>query len=200
MLESNNSAKLAPKEDGQDDNTQSARRNSGSNPLILRAKGGLLRLESLKPSFDTVSENCELNTSQGDSTFSSGAHISAASGFTWAKRRNEDGTKSAVSDGSKSQFSALDTNFAKSTFDFTRQGNGTSKIAMRKLRTFDTSELCRADESEDTGNDMDSIDEEKHVIEYSGRYFPNRVEWMNTCGGMKAIYAMQLADQGLKER
>ncbi|BBN68491.1 CDC2C, partial [Prunus dulcis] len=140
--------------DGQDDNTQSAR----CNPLILREKGGLLRRESLKPSFDTVSENCKLNTSQGDT----------ASGFTWAKRQNEDGTKSAVSDGSKSQFSALDTNFAGSTFDFTRQGNGTSKIAIRKLRTFDTSELCRADESEDTGNDMDSIDEEKHVIEYSG--------------------------------
>lgn len=164
LQESNNSAKLAPKEDGQDDNTQSAR----CNPLMLREKGGLLRRESLKQSFDTVSENCNLNTSQGDSTFSSGAHISAASGFTWAKRQNEDGTKSAVSDGSKSQFSALDTNFAKSTFDFSRQGNGTSKIAMRKLRTFDTSELCRADESEDTGNDMDSIDEEKHVIEYSG--------------------------------
>ena len=138
-------------QDGQDEHTQSARRMNGGNPLILRAKGGLLRRESnLKPQFDTVSENCELNASLGDSTLSS-VQTSAASGFAWAKRGTEDGTKSAVSDGSKSQFSALDANFARSTYDL-KQGHRTGRMAIRKLRTFDASELISTEEPDDTGN------------------------------------------------
>ncbi|CAN6574734.1 unnamed protein product [Malus baccata var. baccata] len=167
LLESNSSAKLAPKEDGQDDHTQSARRMNGGNPLILRAKGGLLRRESnLKPQFDTVSENCELNASLGDSTLSS-VQTSAASGFTWAKRGTEDGTQSAVSDGSKSQFSALDANFARSTYDL-KQGHRTGRMAIRKLRTFDASELTSTEEPDDPGNNTDCIAEEKRDIEFSG--------------------------------
>ncbi|CAN6708574.1 unnamed protein product [Malus baccata var. baccata] len=167
LHESNGSAKVAPKEDGQDDHTQSARRINGGNPFIPKAKGGLLRRESnLKPQFDTVSENCELNAAQGYSTLSS-VQTSAASGFAWAKRGTEDGTKSAVSDGSKSQFSALDANFAKSTFDL-KQGYRTGKTAIRKLRTFDTSELTSTGEPDDAGNDMDSVVEENRAIEFSG--------------------------------
>lgn len=146
-------------QDGQDDNSsQSSRRNHGGYPHILRPKANLLRRESVKPAFDTVSENCELNAIQGDSTNSSAAGLQApgGSGFAWAKRRNEEfSTKSAVSDGSKSQFSVLDTTFAKSAFDLSKPGNENAK-AIRKMQTFDGLELFYSEgpEEDDVEHNM----------------------------------------------
>ncbi|XP_062009855.1 cyclin-dependent kinase C-2 C-like [Rosa rugosa] len=172
-LQEANSAKLAPKEDRQDDNSsQLSRRNHGGYPHILRPKASLLRRESQTAAFDTVSENYELNAPEGDSTFSSaaGAQAGGGSGFAWAKRRNtEFSTKSVVSDGSKSQFSVLDTTFAKSAFDLSKPGNDNAKT-IRKMRTFDGSELFCADgpEEDDVENNMNHKSVDKHVIEYSG--------------------------------
>ncbi|KAM5581318.1 putative serine/threonine-protein kinase [Rosa sericea] len=171
-LQETNSAKLAPKEDRQDDNSsQISRRNQGGYPHILRPKASLLRRESQTAAFDTVSENYELNAPQGDSTFSSAAGAQAGgSGFAWAKRRNaEFSTKSVVSDGSKSQFSVLDTTFAKSAFDLSKPGNENGKT-IRKMRTFDGSELFCADgpEEDDVENKMNHKSVDKHVIEHSG--------------------------------
>ncbi|XP_050380152.1 cyclin-dependent kinase C-2 C-like [Argentina anserina] len=169
-LQETNSAKIALKEDGQDDNSnQSSHRNNGGYPHILRPKTNLLHRESQKAAFDTVSENCEFNATQGDSTVSSAADAQSggASGFAWAKRRNaEFSTKSVVSDGSKSQFSVLDTTFAKSAFDLSKPGNEYAK-AIRKMRTFDGSELFDAEVPEYIENRVHkSVD--KHVIDFSG--------------------------------
>ncbi|KAL6136582.1 hypothetical protein ACLB2K_061877 [Fragaria x ananassa] len=167
-LQETNSAKIAPKEDGQDDN--STRRNNGGYPHILKPKTNLLHREPQKAAFDTVSENYELNASQGDSTFSSaaGAQSGGGSGFAWAKRRNtEFSTKSMVSDGSKSQFSVLDTTFAKSAFDLSKPGNEHAK-AIRKMRTFDGSELFFGDGPEGDVENMVHKSVDKHVIDFSG--------------------------------
>ncbi|KAL6139821.1 hypothetical protein ACLB2K_058122 [Fragaria x ananassa] len=167
-LQETNLAKIAPKEDGQDDN--STRRNNGGYPHIQRPKTNLLHREPQKAAFDTVSENYELNASQGDSTFSSaaGAQSGGGSGFAWAKRRNaEFSTKSMVSDGSKSQFSVLDTTFAKTAFDLSKPGNEHAK-AIRKMRTFDGSELFFGDGPEGDVENMVHKSVDKHVIDSSG--------------------------------
>ncbi|KAF4376735.1 hypothetical protein F8388_025606 [Cannabis sativa] len=119
--------KFAPKEETQE-NAQTGRRNNDDGPVV-KEKGGHLRRELFKPSFDTVSENYQYhdsgtNQSGGDTTFSGPVPVSASSGFAWAAAgtRRKDDVTSAVSDGSKSQFSALDPSFAKSTYVLPKQG------------------------------------------------------------------------------
>lgn len=130
------------------ENTQIGRRNNAPNNnegQVLREKGGHLRRDSFKPSFDTVSETYQyhdMGTNQGgDTTFSGPIPVSASSGFAWAAAagtRRKDDVTSAVSDGSKSQFSALDPSFAKSTYGLPKQGSQellrrmNSKHEMRK--------------------------------------------------------------------
>ena len=60
----------------------------------------------------------------GDSTFSGPVQVSASSGFAWAQAtsRKEDVT-SMISDGSRSQFSALDPSFAKASYGIPKPGN-----------------------------------------------------------------------------
>lgn len=103
-------------------------------------KGGHTRRDSFKPSFDTVSETYQaMSTQQGDSAFSGPIPVSASSGFAWAAVRRKDDITSVISDGSKSQFSALDPSFAKSTYGLPKLGNqdyflhrADSKREMRK--------------------------------------------------------------------
>lgn len=149
------------------ENTQIAHRNNGTNNdgQVLREKVSHLRRESFKPSFDTVSETYQyhdLSTQQGgDTTFSGPIPVSASSGFAWATAaaiRRKDDVTSAISDGSKSQFSALDPSFAKSTYGLPKlvsqdfEGRKDSKREMRKQQrnlnhqpeSFDTADLYQS--------------------------------------------------------
>lgn len=141
------------------ENTQIGRRNNVTNndAQIIKDKGGHLRRDSFKPSFDTVSETYQMmSTQQGDSAFSGPIPVSASSGFAWAAVRRKDDVTSAISDGSKSQFSALDPSFAKSTYGLPKLANQdhvlhgvNSKREMRKQQrnlsnppdSFDSSDL-----------------------------------------------------------
>ncbi|XP_024033114.1 protein IMPAIRED IN BABA-INDUCED STERILITY 1 [Morus notabilis] len=179
-------SKLAQKEEAQE-NAQIGRRNNVTNndAQIIKDKGGHLRRDSFKPSFDTVSETYQmLSTQQGDSAFSGPIPVSASSGFAWAAVRRKDDVASAISDGSKSQFSALDPSFAKSTYGLPKLANQDhvlqrvdSKREMRKQQrnlsnppdSFDSSDLYSQDISRLAvlAKSMDYEDDENH-IEFSG--------------------------------
>lgn len=68
--------------------TQFARRNNGGNTYGLKAKGASQSRESLKSSYDTVSEAASQATeiSQADSIRSVPV-VTASSNFAWAKKR-----------------------------------------------------------------------------------------------------------------
>ncbi|PON65991.1 Serine/threonine protein kinase [Parasponia andersonii] len=193
LQQQNGLGKFAPKEvclreEEAQENTQIGRRNNGSsnnNGQIPREKGGHLHGESFKPSFDTVSETYQyrdMGSQQGgDTTFSGPIPVSASSGFAWATaatRRKNDGT-SAISDGSKSQFSALDPSFAKSTYvlpqDFVRRMDTKLRKQQRNLshqpESFDTADLYQSQDhtykKKAFTNNLDYEDEENH-IEFSG--------------------------------
>lgn len=179
-------AKLALKEEAQE-NTIGRRNNVSNNDAqMLMGKGGHTRRDSFKPSFDTVSETYQaMSTQQGDSTFSGPIPVSASSGFAWAAVRRKDDITSVISDGSKSQFSALDPSFAKSTYGLPKLGNqdhflhrADSKREMRKqLRnlsnppeSFDSADLYHSQDISKMAalaKSMDYEDEENH-IEFSG--------------------------------
>ncbi|KAL5582237.1 hypothetical protein UlMin_014679 [Ulmus minor] len=188
-------SRFAPTEEGTE-NTQMPHRDNGrdNDAQVLKERGGHQRRNSFKPSFDTVSETLQFMNSQGDSTFSGPIPVSASGGFTWATKKRKDDITSAISDGSKSQFSALDPSFAKITYGFPKQQTNQdvftsvdSKLDMRKQQqrnqchlpeSFDASELYQAHElyrSQDLSktdiaaltNNQDYKDEENH-IEFSG--------------------------------
>lgn len=179
-------AKLALKEEAQE-NTIGRRNNvSNKDAQMLMGKGGHTRRDSFKPSFDTVSETYQaMSTQQGDSAFSGPIPVSASSGFAWAAVRRKDDITSVISDGSKSQFSALDPSFAKSTYGLPKLGNqdhflhrADSKREMRKqLRnlsnppeSFDSADLYHSQDISKMAalaKSMDYEDEENH-IEFSG--------------------------------
>ncbi|GMN42180.1 hypothetical protein TIFTF001_011391 [Ficus carica] len=179
-------AKLALKEEAQE-NTIGRRNNVSNNDAqMLMGKGGHMRRDSFKPSFDTVSETYQaMSTQQGDSAFSGPIPVSASSGFAWAAVRRKDDITSVISDGSKSQFSALDPSFAKSTYGLPKLGNqdhflhrADSKREMRKqLRnlsnppeSFDSADLYHSQDISKMAalaKSMDYEDEENH-IEFSG--------------------------------
>lgn len=179
-------AKLALKEEAQE-NIIGRRNNVSSNDAqMLMGKGGHTRRDSFKPSFDTVSETYQVtSTQQGDSAFSGPIPVSASSGFAWAAVRRKDDITSVISDGSKSQFSALDPSFAKSTYGLPKLGNqdhflhrADSKREMRKqLRnlsnppeSFDSADLYHSQDISKMAalaKSMDYEDEENH-IEFSG--------------------------------
>ncbi|XP_019451207.1 PREDICTED: probable serine/threonine-protein kinase At1g54610 isoform X1 [Lupinus angustifolius] len=91
---------------------------------LTKGKAGTMHKEQPKHSVDTMSEasqnmNIAMN-GMGYSVHSGQVQAPGSSGFTWAKRRKPD-VSSTLSDGERSKISALDPNFAKGTYDLTRQ-------------------------------------------------------------------------------
>ncbi|XP_038905650.1 protein IMPAIRED IN BABA-INDUCED STERILITY 1-like [Benincasa hispida] len=108
-----NSHKVPIKEKAEE-NIQPSRRN-GSNVANL---------------LDGTSEASQAATApnqRGDSAFTAPIPVSASSGFAWVKKRKEEAT-STISDGLKSQISALDPSFANYTFKLTKKQNGHTNI------------------------------------------------------------------------
>ncbi|XP_022961615.1 protein IMPAIRED IN BABA-INDUCED STERILITY 1-like [Cucurbita moschata] len=114
------------KEDGEE-NIQPSRRNNGSNHS--NEQGDVFQRESQKPLYDTTSEAAAATAPNqiGDSAFTAPIPLSASSGFAWVKKRKEEAT-STISDGLKSQISALDPSFANYTLEFTRKYNEHTNI------------------------------------------------------------------------
>ncbi|KAK3026224.1 hypothetical protein RJ639_040509 [Escallonia herrerae] len=78
-------------------NIQVARRNIGGNAPYSRGKGGTESRGSGKSSYDTMSEASQgTEISQDDSIRSVPVHITASSGFAWAKRRKQNATSSRL--------------------------------------------------------------------------------------------------------
>ncbi|MED6221550.1 hypothetical protein PIB30_055893 [Stylosanthes scabra] len=100
--------------------------NSGRDDKAYQTKGrvGVMPKEQQhKPLYDARSEAAKTNASHGYSVHS-GPGMAAASGstgFTWAAKRRKDAA-STLSDGSRSKISGLDPNFAKGTYDLSKQG------------------------------------------------------------------------------
>jgi len=89
---------------------------------VAKVKIGALHKEQPKLSCDAKFEAAQVvNGCNGNSVYSGPAHVSASSGFTWAKRRKPEAS-SILSDGSRSKISALDPIFVKGTYDLTKQG------------------------------------------------------------------------------
>lgn len=90
---------------------------------LTKGKGDAMHKEQPQHSMDTMSEASQMTNvanGHGYSVRSGPLQPPGSSGFTWAKRRKPDAS-SALSDGSRSKISALDPNFAKGTYDLTRQ-------------------------------------------------------------------------------
>ncbi|KAE9590337.1 putative protein-serine/threonine kinase CMGC-CDK-CRK7-CDK9 family [Lupinus albus] len=91
---------------------------------LTKGKGGTTHKEQPKHSVDTMSEASQnINVAisgMGYSVHSGQVQAPESSGFKWAKRRKPDAS-STLSDGERSKISALDPNFAKGTYDLTRQ-------------------------------------------------------------------------------
>ncbi|KAG6602518.1 Protein IMPAIRED IN BABA-INDUCED STERILITY 1, partial [Cucurbita argyrosperma subsp. sororia] len=188
------------KEDGEE-NIQPSRRNNGSNHS--NEQGDVFQRESQKPLYDTTSEAAAATAPNqiGDSAFTAPIPLSASSGFAWVKKRKEEAT-STISDGLKSQISALDPSFANYTLEFTRKYNEHTNIPansvtqdyeLRKQQrrvhdfpeSFDTSEESFLEMSNElypkqqtiVTAHLDNDDTESH-IEFSGPLLtqPHRVD------------------------
>ncbi|XP_022133888.1 probable serine/threonine-protein kinase At1g54610 isoform X3 [Momordica charantia] len=126
-LQEFNSHKVTIKEET-DENIQ-YQRNGGNTANLPKEHGDVFKREPQKPTYDTKSEASQAltGTNQGDSAFTAPLPVSASSGFAWVKKRKEEAT-STISDGLKSQISALDPSFANYTIDLTKYQNGYKKI------------------------------------------------------------------------
>ncbi|XP_027358841.1 protein IMPAIRED IN BABA-INDUCED STERILITY 1-like [Abrus precatorius] len=89
---------------------------------LTKGKGGAIHKEQTKPSLDAMSEVSQLVTVADGNGYSVPIQVIPGSNdaFTWTKRRKQDAS-STLSDGSKSKISALDPNFARGTYDLTKQ-------------------------------------------------------------------------------
>ncbi|MED6149437.1 hypothetical protein PIB30_062367 [Stylosanthes scabra] len=103
------------------DHNQAALKENGSHN-VRRSDGrshaskGTARKDHLNPDMDAVSDLSQMVHVADGSGFSVPAQV----GYDWVKRRKQDAS-STLSDGSRSKISALDTTFAKGTYDLNRQ-------------------------------------------------------------------------------
>ncbi|KAA0039451.1 putative serine/threonine-protein kinase [Cucumis melo var. makuwa] len=123
-----NSHKVPIKE-GAEENIQPSRRNGSNTANLSKEQGDVFQRDPQKQLFDTTSESqaATAPNQRGDSAFTAPIPVSASSGFSWVKKRKEEAT-SAISDGLKSQISALDPSFANYTFEITKKQNGHTYI------------------------------------------------------------------------
>ncbi|KAG6578560.1 Protein IMPAIRED IN BABA-INDUCED STERILITY 1, partial [Cucurbita argyrosperma subsp. sororia] len=113
-----------------EENSQPARRNNGSNSANLsNEQGDVFQREPQKPLYDATSMTSQAATApqRGDSAFTAPIPVSSSSGFAWVKKRKEEAT-STISDGLKSQISALDPSFANFTLESTKKQIGHADI------------------------------------------------------------------------
>ncbi|KAK0585272.1 hypothetical protein LWI29_025989 [Acer saccharum] len=178
------------------DNGNLAGRNNGTQ--MFRGRGGGMSRDPMKPSFDSISETSQLTStsqvtsaSRGYSVLTVPGQVSASSGFTWAKRQNDD---AATTLSSRSQVSGMDSSnlgFATDTFNLPKDDRGirsnskekemyeTSTHPMPKqlerAETFDTSNLYYSQdpstatsdkERGDHSNNQDNKDQSK--VKHSG--------------------------------
>ncbi|KAK2987876.1 hypothetical protein RJ640_025643 [Escallonia rubra] len=91
-------------------NIQVGRRNIGGNAPYSRGKGGTESRGSGKSSYDTMSEASQgTEISQDDSIRSVPVHITASSGFAWAKRRKQNAASSRLNSQATSRSQNLRT-------------------------------------------------------------------------------------------
>ncbi|OIW12468.1 hypothetical protein TanjilG_04217 [Lupinus angustifolius] len=111
----------ASKEDMQNISLNASTDKDDGKGHLTRGKGGNMHKEHSMYTVSEASRNMNVAAnSKGHSVHSGSVHAPGSSGFTWAKRRKPDAS-SALSDGERSKISALDPNFAKGTYDLTRQ-------------------------------------------------------------------------------
>ncbi|WVZ13382.1 hypothetical protein V8G54_010948 [Vigna mungo] len=105
---------------------------------LTKGRGGNMYKDHAKPAMDTMSETSQMMNLVNGNGYSVPMQVSGSTNdYTWVKRRKQDAS-STVSDGSKSKISALDTNFAKGTYDLSNQ-----RVSM----DFDPAELVNAQTS-----------------------------------------------------
>lgn len=124
-----NSHKVPIKEEAEE-NIQPSRRNGSNTANPSKEQGDIFQRDPQKQLYDTTSEGSQAATApnqRGDSAFTAPIPVSASSGFAWVKKRKEEAT-STISDGLKSQISALDPSFANYTFELTKKQNGHTNI------------------------------------------------------------------------
>lgn len=113
-----------------EENIQPSRRNGSNTANPSKEQGDIFQRDPQKQLYDTTSEGSQAATApnqRGDSAFTAPIPVSASSGFAWVKKRKEEAT-STISDGLKSQISALDPSFANYTFELTKKQNGHTNI------------------------------------------------------------------------
>ncbi|OIV90232.1 hypothetical protein TanjilG_01428 [Lupinus angustifolius] len=125
VQEPKNFNKTASKEEMQNIPQNSGKdKDDGKGHLTKGKGGGAMHKEQPKHSMDTLSDASQnmnvIDNVKGYSVHSGQVQPPGSSGFTWEKRRKPDAS-SALSDGERSKISALDPNFAKGTYDLTRQ-------------------------------------------------------------------------------
>ncbi|XP_022634195.1 protein IMPAIRED IN BABA-INDUCED STERILITY 1-like [Vigna radiata var. radiata] len=133
LNDQNNFGKSSSKENMQN-SSQNGHKDDGKTHLT-KGRGGNMYKDHAKPAMDTMSETSQMMNVVNGNGYSVPIQVSGSTNdYTWVKRRKQDAS-STVSDGSKSKISALDTNFAKGTYDLSNQ-----RVSM----DFDPAELVNA--------------------------------------------------------
>uniref|UniRef100_A0A5B6YNE6 Protein kinase domain-containing protein n=2 Tax=Davidia involucrata TaxID=16924 RepID=A0A5B6YNE6_DAVIN len=158
--------KVVPTEE-MEASTQFARRNNGGNTHVPKGKGATECRETMKSSYDTVSETSQgTEVSQVDSIRSVPVQVTASTGFAWAKRRrgNAASTRSyGQGSSSRSQnLSALDPSvlYAKDTAQENEEFSGTIHIDPRDHDSYEIAKsgLQRQQTQLDRQDSFDAFD------------------------------------------
>ncbi|XP_058727413.1 cyclin-dependent kinase C-2 C-like [Vicia villosa] len=136
--EQNNFGKSTSKENI----SQNTRKDDGK-ASVSKGKAGSMIKDHTKTSMDAMLETSQKLNVVDSNGYSVPVQIKGGSNeYSWTKRRKQDAS-STLSDGSRSKISALDPNFAKGTYDLTKQ---------RVTMDFDPKELTNAQgKKEDQG-------------------------------------------------
>lgn len=94
---------------------------------LTKGKGGSMSKDHVKPSLDAMSEASQMVNVADNNGYSVPIQVQGSSAFAWVKRRKPDAS-STLSDGSRSKISALDPNFAKGTYDLSKQRKCNDKL------------------------------------------------------------------------
>ena len=101
--------------------SQNARKYDGKAYLTNGKGGGTMNNDQTKTSMDAMLETSQRINVGESNGYSVPIHVKEGSNdLSWKKRRKQDAS-STLSDGSRSKISALDPNFAKGTYDLSKQ-------------------------------------------------------------------------------
>lgn len=114
--------------------SQNTRKDDGK-ASVSKGKGGSMIKDHTKTTMDAMLETSQKLNLVDSNGYSVPVQIKGGSNeYSWTKRRKQDAS-STLSDGSRSKISALDPNFAKGTYDLSKQ---------RVTMDFDPKELTNA--------------------------------------------------------